>query len=81
MSTAETDYTFMLSVRVTDKEALYVAAANYLVGSGNLANHAEARDELMIEGGEIDVHRCLRYLLDRHPPLPGVEIIDSEVTD
>jgi hypothetical protein len=81
MIIADNDFTYMLIVRVTDEKALYVAAANYLVGSGNLANHAEARDELMIEGDEIDVHRCLRYLLDRHPAPPGVEIIDSEVTD
>jgi hypothetical protein len=71
----------MLSVRVTDEQALYRAAANYLVGSGNLPNHTAARSELLTEDGEIDVRRCLRYLLDRHPAPPGVHIIDSEVTD
>ena len=81
MYQADQDFTFMLSVRVTDEQALFTAASNYLVGSGNLPNHSAARDELMTEDGEVDVHRCLRYLLDRNNKVPGVEILDSEVTD
>lgn len=81
MITADQDFTFMLSVRVTDEKALFRAARNYLVGSGNLPDHKSARDELMTEDGEVDVHRCLRYLLDRNNKVPGVEIIDSEVTE